>query len=118
MQSGRKPAVGRLGLCQPFAAAAKVLIRPRHKRLKAKSPAETQTRVRFPRLGKKQSGGKPLKMNKRTKFTKLTALVLSIMFVLGSLVTAVSAADGSRSSVTDKTLEDVKILLNATSYDE
>ena len=57
-------------------------------------------------------------MNKRTKFTKLTALVLSIMFVLGSLVTAVSAADGSRSSVTDKTLEDVKRLLNASSYDE
>ena len=59
-----------------------------------------------------------MKMNKRTKFTKLTALVLSIMFVLGSLVTAVSAADGSRSSVTDKTLEDVKRLLNASSYDE
>ncbi len=59
-----------------------------------------------------------MKMNRRTKFTKLTALVLSIMFVLGSLVTAVSAADGSRSSVTDKTLEDVKRLLNASSYDE
>ncbi len=61
-------------------------------------------------------------MKRRTKFTKLTAIVLSIMFVLGSLSTAAFAADaGSTSastSVTDKTLDDVKRLLNALSYDE
>lgn len=60
-------------------------------------------------------------MKKRTKLTKLTAVVLSILFVLGSLTTAVAAsgetASGS-SSVSDKTLDDVKRLLNASSYDE
>lgn len=58
-----------------------------------------------------------MKMNKRTKFTKLTAMLLSIIFVLGSFVTAVSASD-VQSSVTDKTLDDVKRLLNASTYDE
>lgn len=58
-----------------------------------------------------------MKMNKRTKFTKLTAMLLSIIFVLGSFVTAVSASD-AQSSVTDKTLDDVKRLLNASTYDE
>lgn len=58
-----------------------------------------------------------MKMNKRTKFTKLTAMLLSIIFVLGSFVTAASASD-AQSSVTDKTLDDVKRLLNASTYDE
>lgn len=59
-------------------------------------------------------------MKMRTKLKKLMALVLSMLFVLGSLTTAAFAADDASSgaSVTDKTLDDVKRLLNASSYDE
>lgn len=63
-----------------------------------------------------------MKMKKRTKLTKLTAVVLSILFVLGSLTTAVAASGETASRLLrpyrTKRLDDVKRLLNASSYDE
>ncbi len=65
---------------------------------------------------------------RKTKFQRFTALFLSLMFVLSSLSVTVFAADsvsediesedGDTSSVTDSTLDEIKELLNAISYEE
>ncbi len=53
----------------------------------------------------------------KAKFRKLTALLLAILTVCSSMVVGVGAADGG-TSVTDQTIDEVKELLNAISYDE
>ncbi len=53
----------------------------------------------------------------KAKFRKLTALLLAFLMVCGSMVLGVSAADGG-TSVTDQTIDEVKELLNAISYEE
>ena len=58
---------------------------------------------------------------KRTKFQRLIALLLALTFLLSGAVLTVSASDESISrstSVTDKTLAELKEELNAISYDE
>ena len=54
----------------------------------------------------------------KAKFRKLTALLLAILMVSGSMVLGVSAADDKGTSVTDQTIDEVKELLNAISYEE
>ena len=54
----------------------------------------------------------------KAKFRKLTALLLAILMVSGSMVLGVSAADSKGTSVTDQTIDEVKELLNAISYEE
>ncbi|MBQ9080149.1 MAG: extracellular solute-binding protein [Clostridia bacterium] len=57
----------------------------------------------------------------RTKFHRLCALLLALLFLIpgGVIVTsATETATGADSSVTDKTIADVREQLNAISYDE
>lgn len=55
----------------------------------------------------------------KAKCRKLTALILAILTVCSSMVFGVSAADTeTKTSVTDQTIDEVKELLNAISYEE
>ena len=52
---------------------------------------------------------------KRTKFQRVTALVLVLAFLLGGTISVAAAESGS---VSDKTTDDIKELLNAISYNQ
>ena len=54
----------------------------------------------------------------RTKFTKLCAFLLALSFLIPGGMVAAAADDTDSSSVTDKTIDDVREQLSAISYDE
>lgn len=54
----------------------------------------------------------------KAKFTRLTALILAILMISSSMIFGVSAAETGASSILDASIESVRELLNAISYEE
>ncbi|MBR6708971.1 MAG: hypothetical protein IKL84_04765, partial [Clostridia bacterium] len=53
----------------------------------------------------------------KTKFTRLTALILAMLMISSGMVFGTGAAEDKGSSILDSSIESVKELLNAISYD-